>query len=110
MRLILLALVLLAMPAHAEERVLRAGRDEIHVFDSQCFHVETLLRIPPAQRLRFFKAVGLINGKTFFGCWTPAGENVRIVWEDGDTGNLPASDFRKVLRVSLPRYGQGFPR
>jgi hypothetical protein len=98
-KLILLLVLLVATGCLAGERVARQGDDEVHVFDSPCVSAQTIIRIPENAREGWGKMQGRYQGERFFGCWRALGDNILILWEDGDQGLLPVQDFKPVLEV-----------
>lgn len=99
MRSLALILLLAAAPALAETRIARQGADEVRVYDSPCMHAETLIRIPQERRGDFRKAQGTFGGQPFFGCWSPNGDSVYVLWEDGDQGIVPLADLKPIVEI-----------
>lgn len=100
MRAYALALILLlaSAPALADSEA-RQGKDWVRIFDAPCVSAETLGRIPPQAREQFHKAQGVVRGEKFFGCWQWIGDFAYILWDDGDEGAVPKSDFKPVLEI-----------
>jgi hypothetical protein len=93
MRVLALILLFLAPMALAGQRVASEGDDEVRIFDTPCVSMETIARIPEANREGWGKVQGRVQGQRFFGCWRALGEAIYILWEDGDQGIMPLQEF-----------------
>jgi hypothetical protein len=100
MRKFLIAACLAAGPAmSATEMVARNGDDSIRIVDATCETASVLRHIPEAKRKEFRKADGRVGGQRYFACWIQQGEQVFVVWEDGDLGMIPVSDFKEPKNI-----------
>lgn len=96
MRLALLcAAALLAAPAFADELVASNGSDSVRLSDSQCSSEKVLEQIPSELRASLKDATALVNGQQFKACWVADQHAAHLVYEDGDQGLVPLSEFRK---------------
>ena len=84
-----------AVSASAAEMVAKNGDDVIRLQDRPCVHAGTLAQIKPEWREHFRMARALLDGHDWFACWlvTPQG-TIAIVFEDGDTTDLPMGVFK----------------
>jgi hypothetical protein len=83
--------------AHAEDirtMVTRNGNDVIRLQNRPCVHAGTLSRIKPDWRDKFRHGRALVEGKDFFLCWIVHGDAVFVLYEDGDQGLIPLTDFK----------------
>jgi hypothetical protein len=97
MKSILLALALAAGSAHATyDMLLTSGKNTLRLYEGACVHAGTLALIKPEMRPQFRKAMGIFNGKIFFGCWTyeEDGPKVLVIYEDGDQQRYDPDRFK----------------
>lgn len=93
---LLCAGALLAAPAMADEVIASNGPDFVRLSDSQCTNEKVLALATPPLRARLRDAVANISGQSFKGCWIVEGNMAHLVYEDGDQGLVPISEFRKA--------------
>jgi hypothetical protein len=89
MRYALLSLALLAAPAVAVPiAIAETGEYRLILMDDPCPH-----NVPG-----FSKLAQLHEGehKTYMACWRLNGPFVELMYEDGDQGRVPVSEFRKL--------------
>lgn len=97
MRLALLcAATLLAAPAMADEVIASNGVDSVRLSDTQCTNEKVLEQATPPVRDQLRGAVATISGQSFSACWIVQGNMAYLVYEDGDQGLVPLTEFRKV--------------
>ena len=97
MRLALLcAAALLAAPVMADEVIASNGADSVRLSDSQCTSEKVLEQATPPVREKLRAAVATISGQSFTACWVVEGNMAHLVYEDGDQGLVPLTEFRKV--------------
>ncbi|MEZ0306698.1 MAG: hypothetical protein ACAH21_02155 [Ramlibacter sp.] len=85
---------LISAPALADELVARNGSDQIRLSDSPCKNEQVLARIKPAYREQLRDANAVVEGQSFKACWIANGEIAHVLYEDGDQGLIPLSDFK----------------
>lgn len=90
------AALLAAAPAFAEEVVASNGADSVRLSDSTCSSQKILEQIEPAMRDQLKDATASIDGQTFKACWVVDGQVAHLVYEDGDEGMVPLSEFHKA--------------
>ena len=88
------AAVLLAAPAWAEEVVASSGNDSVRLSDSPCTNRQVLDRLEPSLRPVLRDASAVVQGQTFKACWVVHGNAAHLLYEDGDQGLIPLSDFK----------------
>jgi hypothetical protein len=95
MRLALLcAAALMAAPAFADEVVASSGNDSVRLSDGPCTSQQVLERLEPSLRPVLRDATAVVQGQTFKACWTVHGNAAHLLYEDGDQGLIPLSDFK----------------
>jgi hypothetical protein len=93
---LLCAAALLAAPAMAEEVVASNGVDSVTLSDAQCSSQKILDAIDASVRDQLKDATATIGGQQFKGCWVVDGEVAHLVYEDGDEGMVPLTEFHKA--------------
>ena len=93
---LLCAAALVAGPAMADEVIASNGSDSVRLSDSQCTNEKVLERATPPVREKLRSAVATISGQSFNACWTVEGNMAHLVYEDGDQGLVPLTEFRKA--------------
>ena len=96
---LLCAAALLAAPAMADELVAKNGSDQVRLTDSPCANEQVLNRIKPDYRSVMRDASATVQGETYKACWISNGEAAHLLYEDGDQGVIPLSDFKIPLTV-----------
>lgn len=90
---LLLALASLSATADA---VAVSGTDSVTVRDAACPADLVALAVsrgaPPSAPFRLAEAQ--VEGKTYKACWFPYRDQVAVIYEDGDTGMIPLSEFK----------------
>ena len=92
---VLCSVALLATPAIADEVVASQGGDSVRLSDTQCSSDKVLGHVPPHFRPQMKDAVAMVKGQPFKACWAVGGGMAHLVYEDGDHGMVPLSEFRK---------------
>lgn len=72
------------------------GRDTVILREKECSSTETLSHIPAEYKKYFFDAEVFLKGTQYKACWTLQGENVLLVYPDGDQGMLPVTLFKEA--------------
>ncbi len=93
---LLCAAALVAAPAMADEVIASNGVDSVRLSDSQCTNEKVLELATPPMREKLRGAVATISGQSFKACWVVDGNMAHLVYEDGDQGLVPLTEFRKV--------------
>lgn len=92
---LLCAAALLAAPAIAEEVVATNGSDSVRLSDSQCSIQKVLELVPATMREQLRDATAVIQGQSLKACWVVNGKAAHLLYEDGDQGIVPLTEFRK---------------
>jgi len=90
------AALLAAAPAFAEEVVASNGQDSVRLSDSQCSSQKILEQVEPAMREQLKDGNAQIDGQQFHACWIVDGNVAHLVYEDGDEGMVPLTEFHKA--------------
>ena len=85
---------LLAAPALADEVVANSGEDSVRLSDSPCTNPQVLARLEPSLRPTLRDATAVVQGQSFKACWVVHGNAAHLLYEDGDQGLIPLSDFK----------------
>jgi len=93
---LLCAAALLAAPAMAEEVVASNGVDSVRLSDGQCSSQKILEQIQSEMRDQLKDATATIGGQAFKACWVVDGSVAHLVYEDGDEGMVPLTEFHKA--------------
>jgi hypothetical protein len=93
---LLCAAALLAAPAMAEEVVASNGVDSVRLSDGQCSSQKILEQIQSEMRDQLKDATASIGGQSFKACWVVDGSVAHLVYEDGDEGMVPLTEFHKA--------------
>lgn len=93
---LLCAAALVAVPAFADEVVASNGADSVRLSDAQCTSEKVLEQIPAPAREQLRDATAQIQGQSFKACWVVQGNMAHLMYEDGDQGMVPLSEFRKA--------------
>ncbi len=96
---LLCAAALLAAPAMADELVAKSGNDQVRLTDSPCVNEQVLNLIKPDYRSVLRDASAVVQGQTYRACWITNGDAAHLLYEDGDQGVIPLSDFKIPLSV-----------
>jgi hypothetical protein len=90
----LCAAALMAAPAVAHEVMASNGSDSVRLTSSPCTSEQVLSRLEPALRPVLREASAVVQGQTFKACWVLNGNAAQLLYEDGDQGLIPLSDFK----------------
>lgn len=93
---LLCAAALLAAPAMADEVIASNGPDSVRLSDGQCSSQKILEQLEPGVRDQLKDATATIDGQSFKACWVVDGGVAHLVYEDGDEGMVPLTEFRKA--------------
>ena len=91
---LLCAAALIAAPALAEEVVASNGDDSVRLSDAPCSSQLVLNALEPSLRPVLRDASATVQGRVFKACWIVHGNAAHLLYEDGDQGLIPLSDFR----------------
>lgn len=89
------AAALVAAPALADELVASNGSDSVRLSDNPCSSDQVLSRLTPKFRELMKDANAVVNGQPFRACWIVDGDAAHLLYEDGDQGLIPLSDFKQ---------------
>ncbi len=89
------ASVLAAAPALADELVAVSGNDQIRLSDGPCSNEKVLGQLSPRARAVLRDATAVVQGQQYKACWIVNGESAHLLYEDGDQGLIPLSDFKQ---------------
>jgi hypothetical protein len=92
---LLCAAALLAAPAMADELVASNGQDSVRLTDKPCSSEPVLQRLTPRFREVMRDANAVVGGKPFRACWIVDGDSAHLLYEDGDQGLIPLTDFKQ---------------
>lgn len=92
---LLCAAALIAAPVMADELVASNGQDSVRLTDKPCSSDQVLERLSPKARELMRDANAVVNGQPFRACWIVDGESAHLLYEDGDQGLIPLTDFRQ---------------
>ena len=94
MRKLLVVLLLIASPALADELIASNGADVVRLSDKPCSSEAVLSRVTPRFHQIMRDATALVAGAEYRACWVVNGESAHLLYEDGDQGIIPLSDFK----------------
>lgn len=89
------ATLLMAAPTFADELVASNGQDQVRLSDKPCTSETVLQRLTPKFRDLMRDANATVNGQPFRACWIVDGDAAHLLYEDGDQGLIPLTDFRQ---------------
>jgi hypothetical protein len=98
-KLICAALLCAAGSSFANTMLARQGSDWVRVTDKPCTDQRVLSHLAPGAESRFMAASSIIGGAPFAACWTLSGNMALIIFDDGDKGMIPLSEFKEDLGV-----------
>ena len=91
----LIASLLVGFPSVADGTlVARNGDDQVRIFDKPCPYASVLRFIPEEKRALFRKADTRVGGQRWFACWIKLDDHYGLIYEDGDKGVIPVSEFK----------------
>lgn len=93
------AAVLALSVLSADDMVASNGRDSVRLFDRPCSSETVLALVAPQFHSKLRDAVSTIAGQSFRACWTVQGYMAHLVYEDGDQGLVPLSEFKRMPGV-----------
>ena len=89
------AAALVATPAFADELVASNGSDFVRLTDKPCASDPVLKRLTPRFRDVMREATATVSGQQYRACWIKNGDAAHLLYEDGDQGIIPLSDFKQ---------------
>lgn len=92
---LLCAAALVAAPVLADELVASNGQDSVRLSDKPCSSEQVLEHLTPKFRDLMRDANATVNGQPFRACWMVDGDSAHLLYEDGDQGLIPLTDFRQ---------------
>jgi hypothetical protein len=72
------------------------GVDSVRLSDGQCSSQKILEQIQSEMRDQLKDATASIGGQSFKACWVVDGSVAHLVYEDGDEGMVPLTEFHKA--------------
>ena len=95
MRLLLLLLVCLALPAYAETMTAQADeKNYVTLYEKPCTATAVLKHVKPGSANRLQRADMMYQGKPYKACWVGAPDgNVYVVDEAGELSRIPMMAF-----------------
>jgi hypothetical protein len=95
MKMIIATVVLAtAAASYADELVSSNGQDSVRLTDKPCSSDQVLQRLTPKFRELMRDANAVVKGVNFAACWIVDGDSAHLLYEDGDQGLIPLSDFK----------------
>lgn len=91
---LLCAAALVAAPALADELVASNGNDSVRLSNAPCTSQQVLGLLAPSLRPALHDASAVVQGQSFKACWVVHGDAAHLLYEDGDQGLIPLSDFK----------------
>ncbi len=88
---------MLAAPAFADEVVASSGRDTVRLSNAPCTNAAVLARLKPQFHTVLRHASATVQGQTYTACWVVEGSSAHLLYEDGDQGLIPLSDFKAPI-------------
>lgn len=96
MRRAILCLALLAIPAMADDMVMRGLRGAyVRLMDAPCADPNILAHIRPEHRAIFRQAIVAVSGETIPGCWAAHSGAVLVTFTDGSDIMLEQEKFKR---------------
>lgn len=92
--LILVASMMLASGVAAETMRASNGKDTVRLFDTPCMRLAVLKQLTPDLQVRMRKAEAIVGGREYSACWIVDGDSAHLLYEDGDQGLIPLTDFK----------------
>jgi hypothetical protein len=92
--ILLIVALVAALPAAADEKVATNGDDSVTITDQPCTNDSVLARLSPHYRPLVRSASAVVNGEKFEACWIRDGDSAHLLYEDGDQGLVPFTDFK----------------
>lgn len=80
-------------PASAQSVSIRSGGDSVILLPALCSDVVKKHIAEPQQPV-FFRATAMVKGKPFEACWTIMGNEVLVIFDDGEYARFPAAAFK----------------
>jgi len=84
----------MAAPVLADELVAKNGNDSVRLSNAPCSSELVLSRLQPQHRSELRDATAVVQGQTFKACWVVEGHAAHLLYEDGDQGLIPLTDFK----------------
>ena len=91
---LLCAAALIAAPALADEMIASNGTDSVRLSDRPCTSQPVLAQVKPVYHSALRSATAVVAGQSFRACWIANGDAARLLYEDGDQGEIPLVDFK----------------
>lgn len=85
--------------ASADSYMAKSGNDKIVITGEKC-PASVAKHIKPEHIGQFRLAHVMLNNKLFVACWTMAEpQTIFVMYEDGDTGQIPVAAFELVKSI-----------
>jgi hypothetical protein len=95
--IVVLAVILIglvALPARADVLITSNGQDSVRLYDTPCVNLAVLAHIHARYHDQMLRADAIVGGKPFDACWIVDGDSAHLMYEDGDQGLIPLTDFK----------------
>jgi hypothetical protein len=92
--LILAASAAFFTPAHAQSVSIRQKGESVTLMKEACSE-KVKKHIKDAYHPMFYKAAAVLKGKRYEACWTIAGSDVLVIFDDGEYSTFPSEMFKK---------------
>ncbi|MES2633989.1 MAG: hypothetical protein V4669_13530 [Pseudomonadota bacterium] len=94
LRYILALALLMALPALADDLVMRERDQAIRLHDKPCHSLAVAALVPEQYRAALRAMTAILNGQSFEGCWIAVGNAAYLIYDDGDQGAARLADFK----------------
>lgn len=88
-----------AGPALATDLVAYLGSDVVRLTGEACTNEAVLERIEPKVQASFHLATAVLQGQRFVACWRITPTGAHLVYEDGDQGLVPLTNFKVPVDI-----------
>jgi hypothetical protein len=92
--LVCAAAAFIAAPVFADEMVASNGKDSVRLSSKPCTSEKILSQLQPSFRPVMRDASAVVQGRPYAACWVIEGNAAHLLYEDGDQGLIPLSDFK----------------
>lgn len=79
----------------APDLVASNGQDSVRISDKPCSSEVVLAILNPKYRELVRDAWAVVGGQPFRACWLVDGSDAHLLYEDGDQGMVPLTDFKQ---------------
>jgi hypothetical protein len=82
-------------PARADVLITSNGQDSVRLYDTPCVNLAVLAHIHARYHDQMRRADAMVGSKPFAACWIVDGDSAHLMYEDGDQGLIPLTDFQR---------------